>query len=84
MLVQLVIVLVLALGMGLLCGAFSAIVLLKIHHEIELGGSYYPLLARPWDFLTMFGSILGLTVISYGVTFYLESKKNITEYFHKF
>ncbi|MHA1746015.1 MAG: FtsX-like permease family protein, partial [Promethearchaeota archaeon] len=84
MLVQLGIVLVLALGMGLLSGAFSAIVLLKIHHEVDLGGNYYPLLARPWDFLAMFGSIIGLTVISYGVTFYLESKKNITEYFHKF
>lgn len=84
MLVQLMIILVLALGMGLFCGSVSAIILIRIMHQIDFGRSFYPLLAKPLDFLSMFSSIIGLTVCIYGVTFYLESKKNISEYFRKF
>ncbi|MHA1522138.1 MAG: hypothetical protein ACTSRK_18335, partial [Promethearchaeota archaeon] len=84
MLAQLFIIFVLALTMGIICGIISAFLLMKLVTYVDAGGRQYPLVSHYWDFFTMFGSIIGLAASIYGISFYVESKKNITEYFHKF
>lgn len=84
LLAELSIVFVLALGIGLASGILSTISLLKIYQNVIYGGRNFPILAKPLDILYLFGTIVGLSFAIYSIAFHYESKKNITEYFHKF
>lgn len=84
MLSELAIIFVLGMGLGLICGIFTAFMLLKTVQRIEYGGRVYPMFAKPGDFLWIYTSIIGMAFLIYSITFYFESRKNVTEYFHKF